>query len=269
MRVPSAAIDTSVAHPARRYDYWLGGKDNFEADRASGDAVAEMFPTIRTAIIENRRFLGRAVHFLAAEAGISQFLDIGTGIPAANNTHEVAQDANPAARVVYVDNDPIVLAHARALLTSTHAEGTTAYIDADLREPEGILSNPALKVLDLSQPVALMLVAVLHFVPDTNRAHEVVRTLVDALPSGSYLVISHATNDYIPAEVRVELESSPAKNDGGFCFRSRDEFAAFFTGLELVPPGIVATTDWRPDNEIADRPSAADVAAYAAVGRIP
>ena len=181
---PSDRIDTTVPHPARRYNYWLGGKDNFQADRESGDAMAAAFPTIRTSALENRRFLQRAVGYLAREAGIRQFLDIGTGIPTANNTHEVAQAVAPESRVVYVDNDPIVLAHARALLTSS-PEGATAYIDADLRDPEKILAHPELqRTIDLSQPVGLMLVAVLHFVPDGDDPYALVRRLLDALPAG-------------------------------------------------------------------------------------
>jgi hypothetical protein len=165
---PSPPFDTSVPHPARRYNYWLGGKDNFAADRESGDAVAAAFPTVRIAAIENRRFLGRAVSFLAQEAGIRQFLDIGTGIASANNTHEVAQSIAPESRIVYVDNDPIVLTHARALLTST-AEGATAYIDADLRNPGRILSDSHLEAtLNLSEPVGLILVAILHFIRDED-----------------------------------------------------------------------------------------------------
>jgi hypothetical protein len=264
--LPSVRIDTSVAHPARRYDYWLGGKDNFEADRASGDAVAAAFPAIRTAVIENRRFLGRAVRFLAAEANVSQFLDIGTGIPAANNTHQVAQEINPAARIVYVDNDPIVLAHARALLTS-NPEGVTSYIDADLRDPKTILNNPGLKILDLTQPVALMLVAVMHFVMDEDHPYDAVRSLIDALPDGSYVVMTHATNDYMPPQHLADTETV-VRSQGGFRFRDRDEVARFFEGLELIPPGIVSSAEWRPDADGEPRPSAADTATHAVVAKI-
>ncbi|MEJ2577688.1 MAG: SAM-dependent methyltransferase [Kineosporiaceae bacterium] len=197
---PELAFDTSVPHPARRYDYWLGGKDNFAADRASGDAIEAVFPTIRVTAVENRRFLARAVRFLTAEVGIDQFLDVGTGIPTANNTHEVAQQVNPAATVVYVDNDPIVLAHARALLNS-HPNGATAYIDADLRQPETILTDPALAAtLDLSRPVALMLVSVMHFFPDQDEPHAIVHQLAQALPADSYLVLSHASGDFVDSQ---------------------------------------------------------------------
>src|SRR5690242_4503822 len=176
-------VDETRVHSARRYNYWLGGKDNFAVDRESGDQIAAVFPTIRVTARENRGFLRRAVTHLAAEAGVRQFLDIGTGLPTADNTHEVAQRVAPSSRVVYVDNDPMVLVHARALLTST-PEGRTHYLEADLRTPGKILADPeVLDVLDLDQPVALMLVAVLHFVRDDAEAREIVRTLVDALPS--------------------------------------------------------------------------------------
>jgi hypothetical protein len=258
-------IDTTVAHPARRYDYWLGGKDNFAADRESGDAVEAAFPTIRLAVLENRRFLGRAVRFLAQEAGIEQFLDIGTGIPAAGNTHEVAQGFNPKARVVYVDNDPIVLTHARALLTSTTGEGTTAYIDADLRDPDAILADPALaSTLDLSRPVALMLIAVLHFLGDDDDPYGTVSRLVAALPAGSYLVISHTTFDYMPPEqVAANLAI-----DARFRPRSRDEVARFFAGLDLVPPGLLPCSQWCADHEPQPRPAVADVAMYGGIGSV-
>jgi hypothetical protein len=263
---PPLPFDTSVPHPARRYNYWLGGKDNFAADRASGDAVAAFVPTIRLWAQENRRFLGRTVDYLAREAGVNQFLDIGTGIPAADNTHEVAQRANPAARIVYVDNDPIVLVHARALLTNEKYQGPISYIDADLRDPATILGDPALATtLDLSEPVALMLIAVLHFLPDEYRPHDVVRTLLDALPSGSYVVISHATHDFMDAEQATGAQ----QNDRDFTFRTQEEFARFFDGLELVEPGIVSIADWRAEGEPLPRPSVADVAAYGAVGRKP
>ncbi|WP_416905140.1 SAM-dependent methyltransferase [Micromonospora echinospora] len=266
----SARIDTSVAHPARRYNYWLGGKDNFQADRDSGDAWAAAFPTVRTSARENRRFLQRAVAHLAREAGIRQFLDIGTGIPTADNTHEVAQSVAPECRVVYVDNDPIVLAHARALLTST-PEGATAYLDADLREPERILAHPDLRrTLDPTRPVALMLVAVLHFVPDDEDPYGAVARLLDALPAGSHLVASHATGDHLPA---LPPRPSGARHDGDpnglVVLRDRTEFARFFTGLELIEPGVSSVAEWRAEHEPQPRPTAAEVSMHAAVGRKP
>ncbi|MEU4645329.1 SAM-dependent methyltransferase [Micromonospora sp. NPDC023814] len=268
---PSDRIDTSVAHPARRYNYWLGGKDNFQADRDSGDAVAAAFPTIRTAALENRRFLQRAVRHLAREAGIRQFLDIGTGIPTADNTHEVAQVTAPESRVVYVDNDPIVLAHARALLSSS-PEGATAYIDADLRDPEKILQHPdLLRTIDLSRPVALMLVAILHFVPDGDDPYAVVARLLEALPSGSYLAASHATYDHLPPEVAREAKAA-GRGDGPhgvISLRSLAEFTRFFDGLEVVEPGVTSVAEWRAEDAPLPRPTAAEVSVYGAVARKP
>ncbi|SCG49878.1 SAM-dependent methyltransferase [Micromonospora halophytica] len=268
---PSDRIDTSVAHPARRYNYWLGGKDNFQADRESGDAMAERFPTIRISALENRRFLQRAVGYLAREAGIRQFLDIGTGIPTADNTHEVAQRIAPESRVVYVDNDPIVLAHARALLTSS-PEGATAYIDADLRDPEKILHHPDLRrTIDLSRPVALMLVAILHFVPDSDDPYAAVRRLLDALPPGSYLAASHATHEYLPPQVAEEAKAA-AKGGGPhgiINLRTLDEFTGFFAGLDVVEPGIRSVAEWRAESEPQPRPSVVEVSMYGGVARKP
>ncbi len=261
-------INTSVAHPARRYDYWLGGKDNFPADQASGDAVAAAFPTIRMTVVENRRFLVRAVRALAGELGIRQFLDIGTGIPTSPNVHEVAQSTAPESRVVYVDNDPIVLAHARALLRSG-PQGATAYLDADLREPDKILQHPdLLRTLDLSQPVALMLVAILHFIPDDDDPHGAVARLVGAMPPGSYLVVSHATSDFMPPQAATAVDEEGAQSRVPFRFRTKQEFARFLEGLELLSPGIQPLSEWRAESEPQPRPSAADIAGYAAVARI-
>jgi hypothetical protein len=265
-------IDTSVAHPARRYNYWLGGKDNFEADRISGDEGLAIFPTAKIAAMENRRFLRRAVTFLVEEVGIRQFLDVGTGIPSADNVHEVAQAIAPDARVVYLDNDPIVLAHARRLLATTPG-GATAYIHADLRRPDSILSNPDLRrTIDLSQPVALMVVAVMHFIEDADDPYGHIAKLTGALAPGSYLAMSHGTRDFMSKEARAEFDAWAAKEK----FRSRDparprdkaEVSRFFDGMELVPPGIVALPDWRSELPPAERPSASDTAFYAAVARI-
>ncbi len=259
-------IDTSVAHPARVYDYWLGGKDNFAADRALGDAIKAAVPTIQVMARANRMFLGRAVRYLAAEAGIRQFLDIGTGIPTAGNTHEVAQGAAPDARVLYVDNDPIVLAHARALMTS-HPAGRTAFIEADLREPQKILADPALAAtLDLGHPVALMLVAVLMYFRDEDDPQGMVATLVDALPSGSYLTVTHPTADF---NEEAMAGAVAAAEHGGITLvpRSRAETEGFFTGLELVEPGVVPVLAWRPDPGSQADPLSAYY--YAGVGRKP
>ncbi|WP_410809510.1 SAM-dependent methyltransferase [Micromonospora sp. 067-2] len=258
-------------HSARRYNYWLGGKDNFAVDRESGDQVAAVYPAIRTLARENRAFLGRAVRFLAEEAGVRQFLDIGTGIPSADNTHEVAQSVAPECRVVYVDNDPMVLVHARALLTSGPA-GATAYLDADLRDPEKILGDPQLRsTLDLSRPVALVLVAVAHFLTDDDRPHEQVAHLLDALPSGSWLALTHFTTDHIPTEIveRMYAEFAAGRMKQDTIPRDRAEFARFFTGLELAEPGIVPVTEWRPEVPPEQRPSLAEASIHGAVARKP
>jgi S-adenosyl methyltransferase len=261
-------LNTSVAHPARRYDYWLGGKDNFAADRESGDAVAAAFPAVRTAAIENRRFLRRAVGYLAREAGIRQFLDVGTGIPTADNTHQVAQAIAPSSRIVYVDNDPIVLVHARALLTSS-PEGATAYLDADLRRPEQILEDPQLRAtLDLAEPVALMLAAVLHFIPDADDPYALVATMTSALAPGSYLTVSHATNDFMSAATSSAVGAADSRTQVPFQFRGREQVARFVAGMEPVAPGIVSTAEWRADDETPPRPSAAEAAGYGVVARI-
>ncbi|MEU4531504.1 SAM-dependent methyltransferase [Micromonospora ureilytica] len=264
-------IDTTTVHPARRYNYWLGGKDNFAVDRQSGDQIAAVYPGVRTLARENRAFLGRAVRFLAEEVGVRQFLDIGTGIPSADNTHEVAQSVAPDSRVVYVDNDPMVLVHARALLTSDPA-GATAYLDADLRDPEKILADPQLHAtLDLSQPVALVLIAVTHFLTDDDRPHEQVARLLGALPSGSWLALTHFTTDHIPAEIvtRMEAEFAAGRMKQDAVPRDRAEFARFFTGLELAEPGIAPVSEWRPQVPPEQRPPLADASIYGAVARKP
>jgi hypothetical protein len=260
-------IDTTTAHPARRYNYWLGGKSHFAADRESGDAVAAAFPTARVSALENRAFMRRAVTFLTREVGIRQFLDIGTGIPAPNNTHEVAQAIAPESRVVYVDNDPIVLSHARALLNSS-PEGATTYIEADLRDYQTILKHSDLiGMLDLSRPVALMLVAILHFLDDADDPQAIVAGLVGALPAGSYLVISHGTADYCSPELKAKILG--VMKHGLLVPRSRADFTQFFDGLELVPPGIVSVADWRAENEPGPRLTPAEASLYCAVARVP
>ena len=260
-------IDVTKPHPARMYDYFLGGKDNFAADRAIATQVLDSWGSVRTAVRENRAFLGRAVKYLAGEAGVGQFLDLGTGLPSANNVHEVAQAINPEARVVYADNDPIVLAHARALLASG-PRGVTAYLDADIRHPETILANPVVRdTLDFGMPIALMLVAVLHFLPDEDDPRRIVQTLVDALPSGSYLVASHATAEHNPEGLSG---AGRAYSQGGMrgAIRSSDEFGELaFTGLELVDPGVVLVSEWRPEEPI--RPLPSEVNTYGGVARKP
>jgi hypothetical protein len=261
-------IDTSKMHPARRYDYLIGGKDNFEADRANAEMLAEVYPAARTTAVENRKFLRRAVHMLAAEAGVRQFLDIGTGLPTRPNVHEVAQQVAPESRVVYVDNDPIVLVHARALLTSS-AAGKTAYVDADLRRTDDVLGDQAVReTLDFTRPIGLLLVAVMHFITDDMDPYGIVERLVAAMPPGSYLVMSNGTFELLPPDVAATLRAAFDRSGEPAAPRTRDEFARFFAGLELVPPGIVPVAEWRPEDEPAKRPAPADAAVYAAIGRI-
>jgi S-adenosyl methyltransferase len=248
----SARINTGVAHPARVYDYWLGGKDNFAADREAAEQVIAVRPAIRADVRANRAFLGRAVRYLAAEAGIRQFLDIGTGLPSADNTHEVAQSVAPQARVVYADNDPIVLAHARALLTSA-PEGVTAYADADLRDTERVLAE-ARQTLDLGQPVAVMLIAILHHIPDADDPYGLVARLIDAVAPGSYLVLSHPASDIDTEAVAEVARRYNARVPAGQQRRSHDEVARFFAGLELLEPGVVQTTQWRPAAPVSATP---------------
>ncbi len=261
-------IDTSRPHSARMYDYFIGGKNHFAADRKTAREVLRHSPYVPTAARENRAFLGRVVRYLAAEAGVTQFLDIGTGLPTTNNVHEVAQAIDPSARVVYVDNDPLVLAHARALLTSAPA-GRTAYIQADFREPAAILSDPATRdVLDFGKPVALMLVAVLHFTPDEYRPAEVIATLLDALPSGSYLAASHLTTEH---DEETTSAGQQVMRGAGITMQKRDsgEFAKLaFSGLGLVPPGVVLVSQWRPDSA-GPAPAPHEVNCYGGVARKP
>jgi hypothetical protein len=256
-------LDTSVPHSARVWNYWLGGKDNFAADRAVGNQVREVFPDIVEIARVSRAFLARAVEYLAGEAGVRQFLDIGTGLPTADNTHEVAQRVDPGSRVVYVDNDPLVLVHARALLTST-PEGRTDYLDADIHDPDKILQG-ATRTLDLAQPVALMMLGILGHVTDFDEALSIVKRLVDALPAGSYVVINDGTNVVRPeardAATEVTVEAGTA-----YIPRTPEQIASFFDGLELVEPGVVSTPRWRPDLRDGDSiPDEVDV--FCAVGR--
>jgi hypothetical protein len=241
-------FDTNVPHIARVYDYWLGGKDNFAADRELGDRTLQAYPNLVFSVRANRAFLARTVRFLAAEAGVRQFLDIGTGIPTANNTHEVAQGVAPDCRIVYVDNDPIVLSHARALLTSK-PEGACAYIDADLRDPDTILAQ-AKGTLDFRQPVAIMLLTVLQFVTDDHEVSAIVNRLMDACAPGSFMTISHPASD-IDAEQHTEmvrrLNQSVAEK---VALRDHAGVTRLFDGFELVEPGVVRAPKWRPDSEL-------------------
>jgi len=257
-------FDTSVAHMARVYNYWLGGKDNYAADRAAAEQAIAVNPGILLDVRANRAYLARAVRCLAAECGIRQFLDIGTGIPAANNTHQVAQSVAPECRVVYVDNDPVVLAHARALLTTGPA-GATDYIDADLRDTGKILQRAA-RTLDFSRPVAVTLMAILHLIPDEADPYGIVSALMAAGPPGSYLALSHPTGEIRPAAVaemtrHMNTRLGPTRGT----MRDQAEVRRFFDGLDLLEPGVVQAQQWRPEGPVP----AGDVAVWAGVARKP
>jgi len=256
-------IDTSVPTTARMYDYWLGGHDNFAVDRKAALQVSEVAPEAPLMAKENRKFLRRAVRYLAAEAGITQFLDIGTGLPTAGNVHQVAQEVNRDSRVVYVDNDPMVMAHSRALKTG----GNTVVIEADLRQPQMILDHPdARKLIDFSLPFAVLVVAVLHFVGDEDQPHAVVGTIHDAMPPGSYLVLSHVTGDIRP-EAAAKSEAEYRKVTPGATLRTHEEILRFFADLELVEPGLVEVPCWQPDDREA--PDTGKVWVLGAVGHKP
>ncbi|MEU4167063.1 SAM-dependent methyltransferase [Streptomyces sp. NPDC026665] len=253
-------LDTSKAHPARVYDWLLGGKDNYPVDEAVGEKLP---PEARDAARQNREFMQRASAWLA-EQGVDQFLDIGTGIPTQPNLHQIVQNITPSAKVVYTDNDPIVLRHAEALLVS-RPEGVTDYIQADVRRPEDIVQH-ARHVLDFSRPIALSLIALMHFIPDEQDAHSIVRNLVDTLPSGSYLVLSHASSDVFP-ELSAQVTAEYAKGGIQLGFRTRAEVERFFEGLDLVSPGLVTATQWVRSAEVP-APAPEDSGIYTAVARV-
>ncbi len=263
----SVDLRTDQPHSARMYDYYLGGKDNFPADREAAEDALAVFPSARVMARENREFMARATRYLAGEVGVRQFLDIGTGIPTSPNLHEVAQGIAADTRVVYADNDPIVLTHARALLTST-PQGRTAYLDADLRDPERIMTAPELQsTLDLTEPVALSVIAILHFVPDDADPYGIVRRLLEALPSGSYLALTHATADLDPAAGQM---AEKYREQGITAVeRSHAQITSFFAGLELVDPGVQVAHRWRPDDPTAADLTDAQVSIYAGLGRKP
>ncbi len=249
-RLPTT-IDTTIPHEARFYDYWLGGVDNYPADRRLGDEIAAHIPGIRSMARANRAFLGRTVRYAITELGITQFLDIGTGLPTARNTHQVAQEVNPAARIVYVDKDPLVLAHARALMKSP-PEGRTAFIHADLREPESILRDPGLtRTLDMDRPIGIMLISVLMYFRDSDGIHDIVARYLDAVPPGSSLAISHATADF---NTRGAQRAAEAAERSGITMITRNftETEKFFAGTHLLPPGVTTLEDWHP--ELAEVP---------------
>jgi hypothetical protein len=256
------------AHGARIYDYILGGKDHFALDRAAGDATLQVWPSLRIHMRANRSFMHRVARYLAAEKGIRQFLDIGTGIPTSPNFHEVVQAVAPESRVVYVDNDPIVLVHAQALMDSTR-EGKTTYIQADMREPEKIISAPALlDTLDLSRPIGLTLIAMMHFIEDDEEAYRVVRQIVDVLPSGSYFAAAIATDDFAP-DVLAEVQEVYHSHGETLQWRSRAQAERFFDALELEDPGVVQIHKWHPEPTDVGHINDADIAMYGAVARKP
>jgi len=262
-------LRTDIAHPARIYDYLLGGKDNFPVDRDAASEIVRPWPSLPVSMRANRQFMRRATHFLAAEAGVDQFLDIGAGLPTEPNLHQVAQGVHPAARVVYVDNDPMVLVHARALLTGT-PEGRTSYIQADLHDTDAILGSPVLRdTLDLDRPVAVSLFAILMFITGEGEAEEIVRRLMEPLPSGSWLALSTVTADSNPQEVAHGLA---VYRERGIAERARDraEVEALFAaaGLELADPGVTLVHRWRPDEDSA-RLLDMEVQMYGGVARKP
>jgi SAM-dependent methyltransferase len=258
------SFDTSVPHPARVYAYWLGGKDCYEADRKAAEAVIEHRPQVVASARANRLFLARVVRYLAADCGIRQFLDIGAGLPAVDNTHEVAQQVDPGARVVYADNDPLVLTHARALLTST-PPGSCDYIDADLRDTDIIVAHAA-GTLDLAQPVAVLLLAVLHFIPDGDDPAAIVARLASALAPGSYIALSHLTADFAPEQVVAAATAYNTQASTPVTPRTHAQVSGLFGGLPLVAPGVVPVTQWRPTVMGLPHRMTADV--YAGAARI-
>ncbi|EFC80350.1 SAM-dependent methyltransferase [Parafrankia sp. EUN1f] len=265
-RIEPVDLRTDIPHSARMYDFFLGGKDNFPADREAAEHALTAFPALRIAAQQNRAFVHRATRYLADEVGLRQFLDIGTGIPTSPNLHEVAQGIAPESRVVYADNDPIVLAHARALLTST-PEGRTAYLDADLREPEKILASPEVQqTLDMSRPVALSLIAIIHFFPDIDEVTDLLRRYLDAMPKGSYLALTHCTADVAPEEAGRLVEIYRQRGIP-LTTRTRGEIEGFFEGLDLVEPGVRIVHRWRAE-PAADGPTDAQVSWYGGIARI-
>ena len=259
-------FDVTVPSPARMWNYWVGGKDNFAADREAADKVLAAMPSLPMIARSVRRFLIDIVHTLAVDYGIRQFLDIGTGLPTADNTHDVAQRAAPESRIVYVDNDPVVLTHARALLTST-PEGKTDYVEADLRDTATILSAAA-RTLDFSQPIAVLLLAVLHFIPDADDPYAIVKQLMDAVPAGSFLVICHAPSDIHPEQVAEMTRRYIASGAAPMRPRSHEEVVRFFEGLDLVGPGVVPIAEWLGQGQ-ADAGDGSPLAGYVGIARKP
>jgi len=258
-------IDTSVAHPARIWNYWLGGKDNFAVDREVGERLMSILPELVDSVRADRQFLARAVEYLAAQAGIRQFLDIGTGLPTADNTHQIAQRVAAESRIVYVDNDPLVLSHARALLTST-PQGACDYLHADARET-GMIMAGAAATLDLARPIAIMMLGILNFVLDDDEAQAIVHRLMDSVPSGSYLVISHPTAEVDPEPAMRMQQAWNRQGAAELRTRTREEIVKFFDGLDLAEPGVVSCSRWRPGP--AGSAEIAEVAHFCGVARKP
>jgi hypothetical protein len=248
-------INVNVPHPARVYDCWLGGKDNYEADRRAAAEAIEIFPKTVQSARSCRSFLSRVVRYLTNEAGIRQFLDLGSGLPSVRNVHEVAQSIAPESRVVYADNDPVVLVHAKALLTSS-AEGATGYVQADIRDPGPILADAA-RTLDFAQPVAVMFLAVLHLITDAQDPGRIIQTVMDAVPPGSYLAIGHHTADIYPELSEFARRMSELNPDFPATLRGRQQVTGLFAGLDLVEPGVVQISKWRPDSDLDARAAAA------------
>ncbi|MFG1604749.1 SAM-dependent methyltransferase [Actinoplanes sp. NPDC049265] len=264
----TSGLRTDVAHGARIYDYILGGKDNFAVDREAGENSLRIWPALRVHMQANRSFMHRVGRYLADECGIRQFLDIGTGLPTSPNLHEIVQSVDPAARVVYTDNDPLVLAYSRALMLGSE-QGRTAYVAADMRDPQSIITSPEfVRTLDVTQPVGLLLIAIVHFIPDDAEALRVVRQVLDVLPSGSYLAMSIATDDFDPVPL-AEVQREYNRLGETLFFRDRAKALAFFDGLELVEPGLVQVHKWRPDGSDATEIADKDIAMYGAVARKP
>jgi hypothetical protein len=264
LRLP-AVIDTTRPHQARIYDYWLGGKDNFAVDREAAERALAIIPGLRRGVRAQRAFLANAVEYLARTAGIRQFLDIGTGIPTANNTHEVAHAIDPGARVVYVDNDPMVLAHARALLTAS-TPGTTSYLDADLRDTAKILGQAA-ALLDFGKPAGVLLIGILQLIPDADEPHAIVTRLMEAVPSGSWLAIFHPASDIMADQMSEVARQVSDRAAAPTTLRSKAEVMQFFDGLELLDPGLVQVHRWRPGAPAPDMGD--EVPGYAGLARKP
>jgi O-methyltransferase involved in polyketide biosynthesis len=260
----SPGIDSTVSHSARIWNYWLGGKDHYPVDKEVGDQILQFVPELVRSARADRYFLARAVRYLTGE-GIRQFLDIGTGLPTVDNTHEVAQRAAPESRIVYVDNDPLVLAHARALLSST-PEGACDYIDADVHDPGSILRQAA-RTLDFGQPVAIMMLGIVNFIVGTAQARQILRQLVDGVTSGSYLVISHPTTEVDAAPMTEAVKFWNQQGSAQMTLRTREELMEFFDGMELIEPGVVTCSRWRPD--VMEISEITDVTHFAGVARKP